>query len=121
MQQEIKEVILKPREFKTRADVFTWFFALLNAGICFHPDDTAGCLIDVETHERTFTPDEGKRYDALMEEAIDACALIELDVCDVACEAHDAFMAKNQLAPTRWTRTSASAAIDGLIEEHDYF
>ena len=98
MQQEIKDAILKPREFKTRADVLKWFRELLDAGVNFHPEDSGAGLIDIGSSVPTFSEDESKRYDALMKEATVACEFAYVDVCAVACEAFDQFMADNSLA-----------------------
>lgn len=100
MQQDIKDRILKPREFKSRADVLTWFRELLDAGVNFHPEDSGGGLIDIETEEPTFTKDEARRYDELME-AVYTCCSIKLtegcNPCVVACEAFDQWLADQGL------------------------
>jgi hypothetical protein len=98
MEQHIKNEILKPREFKTRADVLGWFRELLDAGVSFHPEDRGGVLIDIETDKPTFSEAEATQYDHLMRLASDACSAAFRDVCEIACEAFDQFMADNSLA-----------------------
>lgn len=98
MQQDVKDRILKAREFKTRADVLAWFRELLDAGVNFHPEDSGVGLVDIETSEPTFSAAEAGLYDALMKQATIACEFAYKDVCALACEAFDQFMADNSLA-----------------------
>lgn len=101
MEQNIKDKILKAREFKTRADIAAWFRELLDAGVNFHPEDGGAGLIDIETQKPTFTRAEQILYNALMENVWDCCSIDfnePVDPCEIACEVFNQWLADNSLA-----------------------
>ena len=70
---------LAPGSLPDVAAVEAWLRALLAAGINFHPEESFGELVDVETGARCFGARDAKRLDRLMDRAYELC-----DPCEVA-------------------------------------
>lgn len=56
-----------------------WLRALFDAGINFHPEDSFGELVFIETGDKCFRPEHAARLDRLMKRAYELC-----DPCEIA-------------------------------------
>lgn len=120
MEQNIKDKILKAREFKTRADIAAWFRELLDAGINFHPEDGGHVLVDIETHKPTFTRAEQILYNALMDNVWDCCSIDfnePVDPCEIAYEVFNQWLADNSLADTAAAKVAEHIKAKGTLLE----
>lgn len=77
--------VVQPEPLETREDVVSWFHALLDAGISFHPEDTfteVGHTGDNDEWVAAFSDEDAARMDRAMEKAY----AIVGDACEVAIE-----------------------------------
>ena len=58
-------------------------FLLEVDSVNFHPDTGFEDYINLEKHEPTYTPDEVKAYNALMEQCFDVCEEAKVDIYEV--------------------------------------
>lgn len=55
-------------------------------GWAFHPDDSMTDYVRRDTGEPSYTSEEAKRLDKLMDEAFDFCEKQEIDIYDLSME-----------------------------------
>jgi len=66
---------------KSRGGMSIWFAEMSLRGLLFHPEDAPSDIFTIATNERTFTPAECTKLDAIM---ADMFALFGDDVCEAA-------------------------------------
>ena len=74
------------KDLKTIDDVKEFFTWLLDEGINFHPEDSFGKYINIETGEPSFSGPVAVELDDLMDQAWSICEKLGVDCCEVACE-----------------------------------
>ncbi|MGE0065817.1 MAG: hypothetical protein AB7T48_00530, partial [Solirubrobacterales bacterium] len=64
---------LAPSTLPDEAAVEAWLRALLAAGNNFHPEESFRELVDVRTGARSFSAEDARRLDRLMDRAFEHC------------------------------------------------
>ena len=72
---------------KTKNDLQEMLTAVISyLGWAFHPDDPMTDYVCRDTGEPSYTPEEAKRLDELMDEAFDFCGKHGIDIYELSME-----------------------------------
>ncbi|BBE18569.1 hypothetical protein AQPE_2732 [Aquipluma nitroreducens] len=79
-----------PKSITTIDDVWEFFNYLHNVeGVVFHPEKDFNCYINGETHKPTYTKQEVKERNILMDKCFDVCSENNINIFEVGIEAQN--------------------------------
>jgi hypothetical protein len=75
-------------EINSLNDVKSFAKSILEEGVNIHPDDDFASIVNIKTKRQTYTSDEAKERNAVMERCFDFCEENNFDLYDVMQEVH---------------------------------
>ena len=77
-----------PKTITSDMDIWTFFNYLHNVdGVTFHPEEDFNVYVNGKTNKPTFTYEEAKKRNVLMDLCFEACSELGLDIFTIAMEA----------------------------------
>jgi hypothetical protein len=73
-------------KIQTSEDVNVFAKQLIAEGVSFHPDNDFNDIINLETNESTYSPEEAQKRNELMSQCFAICEKEGLDIYDISME-----------------------------------